>query len=404
MAKFADRIRDMEDSAKVVEYLFNNMTDPNTISFGGGSPAKEALPAKEAKEIMNDVLGDSVKAVQALAYGAPLGMVELRQVICDQLMIPKGVRCNVDNVMIANGGMEPINLVAQLYVNAGDVVLVEDPTFVQSVEIFEMLQAKCVPVDCDDNGIIIEELENKIKEFSPKMLYVIPTFQNPTGRTLPADRRKAIAELASKYDIIVLEDDPYKDIRYSGEDLLPIKSYDKTGNVVLSSSFSKILAPGCRLGYIVAEKDIISNIFHMKTATNSFTSTFAQVLCAEFFSRGYYPEHHRRICDLYRERRDVMMECLDKYFPEGTKHTYPDGGLFTWVELPECINTTEMLDEAKKRNVAYLAAEGFFVGKRGKGKNCMRMSFGGVTPENIRIGMKKLGELFCEKVKETENK
>ena len=138
----------------------------------------------------------------------------------------------------------------------------------------------------------------------------------------------------------------------------------------------------------------------MKKANNSFTSTFSQIMCAEFFSRGYYPEHHRKICDMYRERRDVMMECLDKYFPEGTKHTYPDGGLFTWVELPEGFDTTALLPEAEKRSVAYLAGEGFFVNGNGKGKNCMRMSFGGNTPEKIRIGMKKLGDLFCEKAKE----
>lgn len=400
MAEFAKRVKEMEDSAKVVEYLFNNMTDPNTISFGGGSPAVEALPVEIVHEIMDEVLKDKVKAVKALAYGAPLGMPELREVIAEQLMIPKGVRCTKDNVLVANGGMEPINLVAQLYINAGDVVLVEDPTFVQSVEIFEMLQAKCVPVECDDDGLIMEDLEKKIKEYKPKMLYVIPTFQNPTGKTLPADRRKKVAELASKYDIVVLEDDPYKDIRYSGEDLLPIKAYDKTGNVILGSSFSKIFAPGSRLGYIVAEKEIISYLFHMKTANNSFTSTFSQIMCAEFFSRGYYPEHHRKICDMYRERRDVMMECLDKYFPEGTKHTYPDGGLFTWVELPEGFDTTALLPEAEKRSVAYLAGEGFFVNGNGKGKNCMRMSFGGNTPEKIRIGMKKLGDLFCEKAKE----
>jgi len=400
MVKFADRVREMEGSAKVVEYLFNNMVDPDTISFGGGSPARESYPDEIIHDIMHEVFSDPAKASKALAYGGPLGMPELREVICEQLVNPVGVEATIDNVLVANGGMEPVNLIAQLYLNAGDVVLVEDPTFVQSVEIYEMLQAKCIPVECDDYGIIIEDLEKKIKEYNPKMVYVIPTFQNPTGKTLPADRRKAVAELAEKYDVIVHEDDPYKDIRYNGEDLLPIKAYDKSGNVILSGSFSKIFSPGSRLGYIVAEKEIISYLYHIKTATNSFTSTFSQVMCAEFFARGYYPAHHERICNLYRERRDVMMECLDKYFPEGTKHTYPDGGLFTWVELPEGFDTTALLPEAQERKVAYLAGEGFFVNGNGKGKNCMRMSFGGNTPERIRIGMQKLGELFCEKAKE----
>ena len=396
MEKYAKRVEQMKASAKVVEYLFNNMTDPDTISFGGGSPAKEALPADLILHIVNDVFADEAKRTTALAYGAPLGTADLRQAVCSHLLNPKGIDCAPENILIANGGMEPINLVAQLYLNEGDIVLVEDPTFVQSVEIYEMMQATCIPVECDEYGMIIENLEKKIQEYHPKLIYVIPTFQNPTGKTLPADRRKAIAELAEKYDILVHEDDPYKDIRYSGEDIPSIKAFDKSGNVILSSSFSKILSPGMRLGYIVAKKDIIANLYHIKTATNSFTSTFSQVVCAEFFNRGYYPEHHKRICNLYRERRDVMMECLDKYFPEGTKHTYPDGGLFTWVELPDGFDTTELLEEAQKRNVAYLAGAGFFVGNTGKGKNCMRMSFGGNTPEKIRIGMKKLGELFCE--------
>ena len=294
MVKFADRVREMEGSAKVVEYLFNNMVDPDTISFGGGSPARESYPDEIIHDIMHDVFSDPAKASKALAYGSPFGLTELREVVCDQLLNPVGVECNIDNVLIANGGMEPVNLIAQLYLNAGDVVLVEDPTFVQSVEIYEMLQAKCVPVACDDYGVIIEDLENKIKEHNPKMIYIIPTFQNPTGKTLPADRRKAVADLAAKYDVIVHEDDPYKDIRYNGEDLLPIKAYDKSGNVILSGSFSKIFSPGSRLGYIVAEKEIISYIYHIKTATNSFTSTFSQVMCAEFFAKGYYPAHHDR--------------------------------------------------------------------------------------------------------------
>ena len=166
----------------------------------------------------------------------------------------------------------------------------------------------------------------------------------------------------------------------------------------MANSFSKIFSPGSRLGYIVATKELIDIFYQIQTATVSVTSTLSQVLCAEFFKRGYYPEHHKMICDMYRERRDVMLECFDKYFPESVKHTVPDGGMFIWVTCPESINTTEMLAEANARKVAYVAGEGFYVEGGGKGSNCMRMSFTGVTPENIEIGMKRLGELIKSKL------
>lgn len=254
----------------------------------------------------------------------------------------------------------------------------------------------------DENGMDIEDLEAKIIKHNPKMVYVIPTFQNPTGITLSLERRKKIAELGSKYDVIILEDDPYRDIRYSGSDLLPIKAFDQDGHTILANSFSKIFSAGSRLGYILANDEVSNKLFDVKTATNSHTSMLPQILCAEFFKRGYYPAHHKMICGLYRERRDVMMECIDKYFPEGTKRTTPDGGLFMWVELPKCINTTELLSEATSNpevKVAYVAGEGFYVERGGKGNNCMRISFGGVTPEKIRIGTERLGKLICSKLK-----
>jgi 2-aminoadipate transaminase len=218
---------------------------------------------------------------------------------------------------------------------------------------------------------------------------------------LSQERRQQIAELGSKYDVIILEDDPYRDIRYSGNDLLPIKAFDTTGHTVLANSFSKIFSPGCRLGYILANDDITEKLIYAKSATNSHTSMLSQIICAEFFKRGYYPAHHRMICDLYRERRDTMIECIDKYFPIGTKRTFPDGGLFTWVELPGNINTTELLVESSSNpdvKVAFIAGEGFFTEGGGKGNNCMRVSFGPVPPEKIRIGAERLGNLICSKL------
>ena len=398
MPKFAQRMTTMHESALVIRNLFSALNDPGIISFGGGAPAKEALPVDIIRQLTAEVITKEGRGIEAMQYGGVMGVTDLRQVICDQLLAPKGVKGTVDNVMIVNGGLETMNLACQLYIDKGDVILCEEPTFVQAVEIFEMFEAKCVGVKMEEDGLNMEDLEAKIKKHNPKMIYVIPTFQNPSGRTLALEKRQKLAELGSRYDVIVLEDDPYRDIRYSGTDLPPIKAFDKTGHTILANSFSKIFSPGCRLGYVFADESIIEKFFDAKTATNSHTSTYVQVLCAEFFKRGYYPQHHKDMCDLYRVRRDKMIECIDKYFPKGTKRTFPDGGLFTWVELPGGADAAQLLEQSVKEiKVAFLAGEPFFT-EPGLGKNCMRISFGNVTPEIIQTGMEKLGKFLCEKL------
>ena len=396
MPEFAARMKTMSATAKVVEKLFKAMGDPETISFGGGAPAKECLAVDTLREIFSDIMRTDKYGQRMLSYGHPEGEKELREVVVKYLLAPKGVNADPDDIMIVNGGLETMNLLCQLFIDPGDVILVESPTFVHCAEIFEMFQAKLIGCKMDDDGIVPEDVEEKIKQYKPKFVYVIPTFQNPSGRTLTLERRKKLAELGSKYDVIILEDDPYRDLRYSGEELPPIKCFDKTGHTVLANSFSKIFSPGARLGYVYASPEIIKNMYNAKTATNSQTNTTLQLLCAEFFERGYFPEHLKRSLAVHKERRDVMMECIKEYFPEGTKFVYPDGGLFTWVELPGNINTTKLLEQAAEYKVAFVAGEKFFVEGSGDGTHCMRLSFGNVTPEKIRIGMQRLGKLIAE--------
>lgn len=400
MVKFAERMTTIEKPASVIRNLFGTMNDPNLISFGGGAPAKECLPVDILREIANDVLRTDRRGCEALAYGPVMGISDLREVVVNDLLAPKGVKARMEDIVITTGGLEAVYLICQAFINPGDIILVESPTFVHCVETFAMLQARCIPVEMDANGMVTEDLEKKIIQYKPKMVYVIPTFQNPTGITLSLERRKKIAELGSQYDIIVLEDDPYRDIRYSGNDLLPIKAFDETGNTVLANSFSKIFSPGSRLGYTFAAEAITSKLADVKSATNSHTSLLPQILCAEFFKRGYYPAHHKMICDIHRERRDVMIECIDRFFPQGTKRTFPDGGLFTWVELPGGLNTKELLVEATTNpeiKVAYVAGEGFFTEGNGKGSNFMRVSFSAVPTDKIRVGTERLGGLFNSK-------
>ncbi len=394
MPQYAERVLYMEKTAEVVRGLFQSMTDPEIISFSGGAPAAEALPVDLLREIANDVIRSDSRGIEAMQYGKPSGSPGLRQAVADTLLRPHGLLADPEEIMIVSGGLETVNLLCQMFINPGDVILVESPSFVHCIEIFDMFQAKCIPVDMDDDGIVPEDLEEKMQKYHPKMAYVIPTFQNPTGRTLSAERRPQVAELGSRYDVLIIEDDPYRDLRYSGSSLPYIKSYDQTGHTVLASSFSKIFSPGARLGFVYAAPYIIRKLYDAKTATNSHAPQISQVLCEEYFRRGYYQQHLEKVNSIYRIRRDAMIESIDRFFPAGSKRVFPEGGLFSWVELPDGINTTELLPAAMKAKVSYVPGEGFFADRKGAGTNCMRLSFGGVAPDRIRQGIEILGNVL----------
>lgn len=371
MPKFSDRMSAMSQTALTVRNLFNAMTDPEIISFAGGAPATEALPIEIVHQIAQEVLTVDRRGIEALQYSKPQGLLDLRQAVVNTLLAPNSILADPNDILIVSGGLESMNLLCQVFINPGDVILVESPTFVHCVEIFEMFQAKCIAVEMDDEGLILSDVEAKIKAYHPKMIYVIPTFQNPSGKTLSEERRRHLSQLGSQYDVLILEDDPYSEMRYSGDKLLPIKAFDHTGHTVYANSFSKIFSPGARLGYIYATPAILEKLIDAKTATNSHTSAIAQVLCAEFFNQGYFDAHLAKIRAIHKERRDMMIECIDRYFPAGTKRVFPDGGLFTWVELPGNIDTTDLLPLAVQNKVAYVAGESFFTEGGGKGKNCM---------------------------------
>jgi 2-aminoadipate transaminase len=394
LTKFAKRMAYMQATADVVRYLFESMTDPETISFGGGAPAREALPVEQIHDIANEVLTREKRGVQALQYGNPIGIPELRRAVVDRLLAPKGLSARLEQVIIVGGGIEGLNLICQVYLDPGDVILVESPTFVHAVEVFKMFEARCIACETDDDGLVIEDVEARIKQYAPKMIYVIPTFQNPSGRTLSLERRKALAELGSRYDVLILEDDPYAELRYSGHALPPVKCFDQTGHTIFANSFSKIFSPGSRLGYVYADENIVRKLYDAKTATNSHTNVVTQILAAEFFNRGLYDAHLKLICEIHRERRDVMMECVKAKLPQGIKYVYPDGGLFTWVELPGQIDTTALLGDAIAQKVAYMPGQEFFVEGQPIRTNCMRISFGGVTPEKIDTGMDRLAKVI----------
>ncbi|MDR2946480.1 MAG: PLP-dependent aminotransferase family protein [Candidatus Adiutrix sp.] len=399
MTAFSNRIPYMREAADVVRILFESLSDPGTISFGGGAPAKEMLPVDEVAAITKDILTKEAQGYPMLQYGNPMGFPALRQAVVEHLLVPGGLPAKYENIIISSGGMEGVSLAGHLYLDPGDVVLVESPTFVQSLETFQFFQANIVAVETDDHGFVIEALEDNIKKHHPKLIYVIPTFQNPSGRTTTLERRKAIAELASRYDVMVLEDDPYFELRYSGQALPPVKSFDKTGHVMYANSFSKIFAPGCRLGYVYAEKEIVDRMYDVKTALNSMTTVLPQVICAEFFNRGLYPGQLKRNRAVHCERRDAMMNSLSAHMPEGVTWVYPDGGLFTWAQLPGGLSSTDLLPEIMAAGVTYLPGRQFFAEGQPILDNCMRLSFGQMPPEVIDQGIQKMAKVIKSKLR-----
>jgi len=401
MPKFAKRIEIMNGEVDKLMVLINSLVNGNVISFGGGAPALEAYPMEQLNEIAQAVFQRTPAGYGAFKYGSAMGNDDLRKAVRDVLLAPRGLKTELGNIMITAGGIQPMTFMSQLYLDPGDVVLVESPSFVQTSMIFKMFEAKIVPCAMADDGLVMEDVEEKIKKYNPKFIYTVPTFQNPTGITMSLEKRKRLAELASQYDVIVLEDDPYREIRYSGEELPYIKSFDTTGNVVLANSFSKIFAPGARMGYLVADEKIIQKFFNLKLGNDTCTNGVAQALCAEFFARGLYPQHLENLCNIYRSRRDAMIKAMDESFPEGTKHTYPDGGYYVWVELPEGLDATALKGEiAEKTSIVYGDGSIFFSegNEPGAGARCMRMNFTGLPEDVIDVNIRKLGAFFCEKL------
>ncbi len=395
MVKFAKRMENV--SGSVIREILKLMGDPEIISFGGGNPAKESFPIEVVEQIAHEVLEKN--GANILQYGTTEGYTPLRESYLTHIARPKGVEAKEESVLTLTGSMQGVDLVAKVFLDPGDVVLVESPTFLGSLQAFNTYQANCVPVNMDDEGVDLNDLEEKIRTHQPKLFYVIPTFQNPTGKTLGAKRRKAIAELASKYDIIVVEDDPYCDLRYSGSPVPPIKTFDKTGNVILLNSFSKILSPGLRVGALVATPEITRKLTVAKQSSDTHTSNLTQAIADTFLRRGLLPGHLSNIIPMYAERLNTMLKGMEAYFPAPFRYTKPEGGLFVWGELPGNPDVPAMLKRATAEfKVAFIPGQYFFVKPDSMGQNTIRLNFSSATPERIAIGMERLGRLVKESI------
>ena len=365
---------------------------PNVISFAGGLPAPELFPTSELQQATDQVYQTSAES--ALQYSNSNGFRRLREILA-QRMARRGVSCNADNIAITTGSQQSIDLISKMFINHGDTILVEKPTYMSAQDVFNTYGANIVGVEMDDDGLRMDALEQALKEHpEAKFLYTVPTFQNPTGRTLPVDRRQRMVELARQYDIVIIEDDPYGQLRFAGNPVPAVKSFDSDGRVFYLSTFSKTLTPGLRTGWVVADPVFIKHFTVIKQSADLHTDNVAQQVIAEFLTDFNIDEHIAKIRQVYRQREQLMIEQIQNYFPAGVKYTNPDGGLFIWVEIPGNINTQDLFNQCIKNNVAFVPGEPFYPGKPESGT--FRLNFSNMSEEKIKDGIQRLGKAITE--------
>lgn len=386
---FSDRLKNLSGNA--IREIFKLLANPEIISFAGGLPATECLPIKLVEKFASELL-QSDKAPTLLQYGATEGYMPLRLAMINYIKRTGIKDITEDNVLIISGGQQGIDLTLKAFINKGDAILVEDPTYLAVLHIAKTYEANIIGVKSNDDGVDLNDLENNIKKHNPKIFYIVPNFQNPTGKTLPIEKRKKIAEICAKYNVIVIEDDPYRELRYSGEPLPSIKSFDTVGNVVYVTSFSKVISPALRVGAAIADQKVIRKLTIGKQATDVHTVTLSQAIVERFISDDTLDNWTNRNIPIYREKRDIMISAIKEYMPKSFSHTNPDGGLFIWGEFDKSIDVTKLFKKAIENKVAYVSGVDFFAGD--KGQNCIRLNFSNATKENLVIGIKRLAEIL----------
>ncbi len=393
-SRYALRTKTIKSSD--IRELLKITQQPEVISFAGGLPAPDVFPTERFRDACHKVLEQNAKT--ALQYGATEGYEPLREMIARHTS-RYGIKAEPENVLITSGSQQALDLIGKLLINPGDRVLVEAPTYLGALQAFNVYGADYVSVPSDEDGIRTELLEKPLRS-GPKFMYVLPNFQNPGGTTLSESRRHELVLLADQFGIPIIEDDPYGQLRYEGEHLPPLVVLDREnlrrdngysiGNVIYLSTFSKTLAPGLRLGWIVAPPEVISKLVQLKQGADLHTSTFAQIVAYEVARDGFLDEHVKVIRRVYGERRDVMLQALKEFFPSEVTWTHPKGGLFLWVTLPKGMDCQKLFQIALKENVAFVPGESFYANDGEQGKLHMRLNFSYGQPDQIREGVRRL--------------
>lgn len=388
----ADRVKTMKGSA--IREMFKRMADPEIISLAGGNPAAELFPSEELSKIAGKILMTS--PTLALQYGTTDGYPKMRD--CARQRAEKVNSVNEDDtILIMTGANQGIDLTAKSLINKGDKIIVESPSFIGSLNAFRTYESQLVGVKVEDDGMSMEGLEEALKNNdNVKMIYTIPTFQNPTGTTMPLEKRKRMLELASKYDVLILEDNPYGDLRFSGEDVPTVKSLDTEGRVIYAGSFSKILSPGMRLGYLIAPAPLAEKIEVLKQVNDVHTPMLTQLMCVEFMKKYDIDKYIEKNRELYGKKCKAMVDAMEKYFPKGkVKWVVPEGGIFLWCECPGITDVSPIVDRCIEKKVAIVPGSNFATDIFAP-SNMFRLNYSSATIENIEEGVRRLGEVLTE--------
>ncbi len=383
----SDRMKELRGSA--IREMFKAMSDPQMISLAGGNPAAELFPKDEMARIAKDILENN--PVAALQYGISEGNVQLREKITEIIKERENINCNLDEITIVSGGQQAIEICAKLFLNEDDCVIAEEPSFVGALNAFRSYGAVIKGVKVDDDGMDTDALEKAIAENkNVKLIYTIPNFQNPSGITMSIEKRKRLLDIAVKNNIFVIEDNPYGELTFTGEKLPTIKSMDTEGAVLYCGSFSKILAPGLRLGFLIAAKNVTEKIVLGKQVSDVHTSLLPQLIALEYLKKYDLGEHIEKLRALYKKKCGVMLDAIEKYLPEEVKHTTPEGGLFVWCSM-EGIDALKIKDECMKKKVLIVPGNSF-AADQSKVSCGFRLNFSS-TPDDIMVeGIKRLGE------------
>ena len=395
--RYAHRTKQM--SSSVIRELLKLTEQPDIISFGGGLPAPDVFPVEEFRDACNYVLDHF--GGQALQYSTTEGYRPLREMIARHTS-RYAVEVTPDNILITSGSQQALDFMGRLFINRGDYIVVERPTYLGALQAWNAYGAQYIPVRTDENGMIVDELEAALR-IGPKFIYVLPNFQNPSGVTLSLERRKKLVELADKYGVPIVEDDPYGQLRYEGEHIPSLVSLDSeyhgcdecySGNVIYLSTFSKLLAPGLRLAWVIAPEQVIRKLVMTKQGADLHTASFNQYVAYEVGKNGFLDEHVKVIRSVYKERRNVMLEMMEEMFPSEVHWTRPQGGMFLWGILPEYMDSADVLKIAIERKVAFVPGAAFHA--TGGGDNTMRLNFSYSSPDTIREGITRLGVTLKE--------
>jgi len=394
---YSDRAGKMRKS--VIRELLKVAQDPEIISFAGGLPNPNSFPLDDFDTIIRKTIKQHGKV--AMQYGTTQGLTQLRESIAERA-VKEGIKdIDADNIIITNGSQQALDTVGKLFLNPGDYALVGLPTYLGGINAFKSYEANLTGIPLDKDGMIIDALEENIKEYlaadiTPKFIYVVPTFQNPAGVVLSEKRRKQMIDIASEYDLIIVEDDPYGKLSYDIDHVKPIKSFDDEGRVIYMSTFSKILAPGLRLAWTIASDTLTRKMIICKQALDLCTNTLSQFIASEFIRQGSLDLHIMRLCEMYKPKRDLMMKGISSNFPSGYECNKPKGGMFAWVTLPEGVDSETMFLDAIKNKVAYVHGKAFHVD--GGGERSLRLNFSYPSNEQIEEGTKRLGLVIEQKL------